>query len=313
MQPSSTRLANFDDFAAAAAARFEDLPPQLQRIARYALDAPEDFALGTVAQLAQTIGVQPSALVRFANAFGYTGFAPLRALFRARLVARNLSYRERIERLARDPQQPLDTPVHVLRSQVHDGVTALRQLEDEVGGIQLEQAARLIAAARQVHLLAARRSFPVASYLAYALNQLERRVALLDGVGGMNREFGARIGAGELLVAVSFRSYTQEVVDIAAAAHARGVPVIAITDSPLSPLAAHARIGFLLGDDRARPFRSLVAPIALAQTLVLLVGRELASGSAGQDAGANGSRDGGRPAARASKSTRRSRPARGAS
>jgi len=289
--PVAARLANFDDFAAAAAARFDGLPPQLQRIARYALDAPEDFALGTVAQLAQAIGVQPSALVRFANAFGCGGFAPLRALFRARLVARNLSYRERIERLARDPQQPLDTPVHVLRSQVHDGVTALRQLEDEVTAAQLEQAARLIAAARQVHLLAARRSFPVASYLAYALNQLERRVALLDGVGGMNREFGVRIGTDELLVAVSFRSYTQEVVDIAAAAHARSVPVIAITDSPLSPLAAHAQVAFLLGDDRARPFRSLVAPVALAQTLVLLVGRQLTT-----DARGNGGAGAAKPA-----------------
>ena len=107
----------------------------------------------------------------------------------------------------------------------------------------------------------------------------------------MNREFGGRIGTDEVLVAVSFRSYTQEVVDIAAAAHARSVPVIAITDSPLSPLAAHAQVAFLLGDDRARPFRSLVAPVALAQTLVLLVGRQLTT-----DARGNGGAGAAKPA-----------------
>ena len=61
--------------------RFPRLPGQLQRIARFALDAPEDFALGTAAQLAEQIGVQPSALVRFAAAVDCDGFAELRQLF----------------------------------------------------------------------------------------------------------------------------------------------------------------------------------------------------------------------------------------
>ncbi len=79
--------------------RFPQLPGQLQRIARFALDAPEDFALGTAAQLAEQIGVQPSALVRFAAAVDCDGFAELRQLFRTQLRTRTLTYRERIERL----------------------------------------------------------------------------------------------------------------------------------------------------------------------------------------------------------------------
>jgi DNA-binding MurR/RpiR family transcriptional regulator len=50
------------------------------------------------------------------------------------------------------------------------------------------------------------------------------------------------------------------------------VPVIAITDSSLSPLKAAARVCFELGDDSTRPFRSLVAPLCLAQTLVVSTG-----------------------------------------
>ena len=66
--------ADFESVSRRITERFNDLPRQLQRIARFALDAPEDFALGTAAQLAEMIGVQPSALVRFANAVGFDGF-----------------------------------------------------------------------------------------------------------------------------------------------------------------------------------------------------------------------------------------------
>ncbi len=194
--------------------RFPRLPGQLQRIARFALDAPEDFALGTAAQLAEQIGVQPSALVRFAAAVDCDGFAELRQLFRTQLRARTLTYRERIERLqSRAPKAT--SPGAVFRAQAGQAIAELQRFQHAIDDRLLTQAVELIATASQINLLAARRSFPVAAYLAYALNQLEVRTQLLDNVGGMNREFAARIGADEVVIAISFRNYTGEVVDIA--------------------------------------------------------------------------------------------------
>jgi DNA-binding MurR/RpiR family transcriptional regulator len=108
------------------------------------------------------------------------------------------------------------------------------------------------------------------------LSQLDRRVQLLDGIGGMNRELAARIPRDDVLVAVSFRNYTGEVIEIADSCHARGVRVIGITDSTLSPLARASTLAFTLGDDGGVAFRSLVEPIVLAQALVVAVGHRLA-------------------------------------
>jgi DNA-binding MurR/RpiR family transcriptional regulator len=119
----------------------------------------------------------------------------------------------------------------------------------------------------------------VAAYLAYALNQLEVRTHLLDGVGGMNREFAARIRSDEVLIAISFRNYTGEVVEIADNCTRRGTPVIAITDSKLSPLIRASMLSFAIGDDGGAAFRSLVEPIVLAQSLVVAVGHRLAERS----------------------------------
>src|SRR5688572_6524430 len=71
---------------------YPGLSPQLQAIANYALENPQDMALDTVARLAKGAGVQPSALVRFAQARGYGGFSDLPRIFRTRVVRRASGY-----------------------------------------------------------------------------------------------------------------------------------------------------------------------------------------------------------------------------
>ncbi|TGR72865.1 MurR/RpiR family transcriptional regulator, partial [Mesorhizobium sp. M2D.F.Ca.ET.223.01.1.1] len=46
---------------------------------------PSEVALGTIAQVADQAGVQPSTLVRFAQIFGYSGFSDFQALFKDRM------------------------------------------------------------------------------------------------------------------------------------------------------------------------------------------------------------------------------------
>ena len=217
-------------------------------------------------------------MVRFANALDFGGFSEMQQIFRGRLVERSVSYRERIEqlRLSKRNGDRASGPTGVLHQSVSDAITELGHLEETVTAAQFHAAIRLLAGAPQIHVLAQRRAFPVACYLAYALSQLELRTHLLDGVGGMLGESVRGIAPREVLIAVSFRNYSPGVIEAAAECHRRGVPVIAITDSPLSPLKANARVSFELGDDSSRPFRSLVAPLCLAQALVVSTGHHLA-------------------------------------
>ena len=270
---------NYDELKQAISARYPSMSKQLQGIARFALERPNDLALGTVAAIADAAGVQPSSMVRFANALDFGGFSEMQQIFRGRLVERSASYRERIEQMRRSKRNAGPTgPTGVLHQSVSDAITELGHLEESVTAPQFNAAIRLLAGASQIHVLAQRRAFPVACYLAYALGQLELRTHLLDGVGGMLSEFVRSITPDEVLIAVSFRNYSAGVIESAADCHGRDVPVIAITDSPLSPLKPNARISFELGDDSSRPFRSLVAPLCLAQALVVSTGHLLAGG-----------------------------------
>jgi len=269
----SDRATTYEELKDAISGAYPTLSPQLQRLARYALDRPHDLALGTVAAVAEANAVQPSSTIRFANALGFDGFSQMQQVFRSHLVERGAPYRERIKRMQRGAQAESG----VLHQFVGEAVDELRQLEEHVDPKALAAAVKLLAAAPQIHVLAQRRAFPVAAYLAYALNQLELRAHLLDGLGGMLDGFARNIGKGEVLVVASFRNYSPAVVEAALAAQARGVSVVAITDSALSPLKPAADVCFELGDDSSRPFRSLVAPLCLAQALVVSTGQRLAA------------------------------------
>jgi DNA-binding MurR/RpiR family transcriptional regulator len=259
---------DFEQLQGAIAAAYPRLSPQLQHLGRFALERPDEMALGTVAAVAEAAGVQPSALVRFAQALGFAGFGELQQPLRARLLQRSASYRERI---GRDGQGEAG----VLERFVADASTELGHLNDNVPRATLAAAAALIAGAAQIHVLAQRRAFPVAAYLAYALGQLELPAQLLDGMGGMLGDRLRRIGADDVLLVASFRPYSPEVVAAAVDAQQRGGPVIAITDTALSPLKPPARVCFELGDQANPSFQSLVAPMCLAQVLVVCTGQKL--------------------------------------
>ena len=271
---------SYEELKGSLSRLYPGMSPQLQRIATFVLEHPQDIALDTVAMLARGAGVQPSAMVRFAQALGYDGFSGLQRVFRGRLVERSnhspglRNYRERIEAFRAD--QPRSGPAGVLAQFVADGIASLEQLHEHVSPADMAAAVRDISAARTIYVLGHRRSFPVAYYLAYALTQLELRTQLLDSVGGMLRDPAQLISAKDALIVVSFKNYTPEVIDVAQGCHARKVPVIAITDNALSPLARHAKVCFQIEEKTSKPFRMLVAPMCLAQALVVAVGEHIA-------------------------------------
>lgn len=269
MNPATT----FQEFADTVSAAYPRLSPQQRVIAQYVLEHPDDFALGTAATVAEAAGVQPSALVRFANVMDFSGFSEMQQLFRSRLLERAGSYRERIGAMRNGSDA--DGAEGVLQRFADDGVADLRQLARSVPAAQLEQAARLLSRARRVHVLAQRRAFPVASYLAYALGQLDLKVQLLDGVGGMLVDSLRQLERGEVLLAASFKNYSPQVIEAAQQAHAKGLQVVAITDHALSPLKPSASVCFELGQGPSAAFRSLVAPMCLAQALVVATGQQL--------------------------------------
>ena len=274
-----TDAVTYDDLHRRIVARHGDLSRQLQRIAAFALENPNDMALETVAAIAGRVEVQPSSLIRFAKAFGFSGFTEMQRVFRRRLVDGASDYRERIRSI--DDAAMADgngAAPPLLRAYAEGSIAALHHLVDRTDRDDFERAVKIMAAADTVHLAAQRRSFPVAAYLAYAMSQIGKPNVLLDGAGGMFFQQARNVRPGDALVAVSSRTYSSEVVELVKGARAREILVLAITDSPLSPLVPHADVCLEVEEIQVHSFRSLSAAMTLALALVVALGRAIERG-----------------------------------
>jgi DNA-binding MurR/RpiR family transcriptional regulator len=114
-----------------------------------------------------------------------------------------------------------------------------------------------------------RRSFPVAAYLTYSFLRAGKRTVMVDNAGGLARHQMQTIGAGDLLIAISYQPYASETVEAVDTAVDAKAKVLAITDSLISPLAKGAAQVLQVRESEVRAFRSLSASICLAQTLVI--------------------------------------------
>lgn len=272
LQPPPQGHDTFEALRSRIRARFESLSPHLQRIARAALEQPSDFALRTTVSIAGDLGVQPSALIRFSKEFGYGGFSEMQRVFRHRLIEGVADMRERVyETQASRP--PADLAA-IMDGAVEALAASLDELRSTVSMEDLAQGVAMIAGAGHVHIAGLRRSHAIATYLAYGLTRSERQCSLLDFGGGMAAQQVVSMKPDDLLVAISFPPYSEAVVDVVVDCHLSGKQVLALTDTPDSPLARHARLAFYVDNAATGRFRPISGAIALVQTLVSGLARD---------------------------------------
>jgi DNA-binding MurR/RpiR family transcriptional regulator len=263
-----TAPGNYDHLREVLVSRRDRLPKRLKQIAAFALERPEEMAFGTVAEIAEHAEVQPSTLVRFAQSFGYDGFSHLQQVFRARLRERFPDYGERLRAL-RDAKPEGGRAASILDGFVEAAGISLERLRDTVARRDLDRAIDTLAKAQTVYLLGARRVFPIAAYLAYAFGQLGVRAILVDHVGQLGPEQLATATPGDAVLAISFTPYAAATAELAAIAARRTIPVVAITDSPFSPLVDGAEVFLEVSEADYAAFRSLSATLALAMALAV--------------------------------------------
>lgn len=249
------------------------LSKRLTQIASFALAQPDEIALGTVASIAEKAGVQPSTLVRFSQTLGFAGFSDLQALFRERLRNHVSNYDERLLSLrARGGEAPASA---VLFDGFCEAATrSVAAVHDRIDLADVDRAARILASAETLYLIGQRRSFPVTAYMSYALGKLGIRNVLIGSAAGTDAETVSFAGPRDAALAISFAPYASTTLALAAQAAAQGTPLVALTDSPFSPLVAEGRLWFELVEADFQGFRSLAASMAFAMTLAVAVADE---------------------------------------
>ncbi|RZW00874.1 MAG: MurR/RpiR family transcriptional regulator [Rhodobacteraceae bacterium] len=249
-----------------------------QRISEYLTQYPNETAVNSVTSIAANCGIHASSFVRFAQSLGYSGFKDLQVPFQRRLSTAAPGFEARKKALEEELQLHEDrSELGFLRDLVVRDIASLQDLLENTSSEDLRRATEMIESAGTIFLVGQLRSEPVVNLLRYILTMLGKRCVLLDASGGLATHMARTIDRRDVLIAISFRFYATEVVNIVEECAAAEIPIIAISDSTLSPLMKSASILFAVPEHDYAFSRSLAAPMCLAQALMVSVASRLQS------------------------------------
>lgn len=261
---------NFEELRVLVAASQSGLPKRLAQAAQYALAHPNEIALGTAASIAAAAHVQPSTLVRLARHLGYDGFSDFQTVFRERLKNRASTYEERLRKIemgaAGDSYEGA-----LLNGFLTAARRSIDSLSESINPAEFARCVGILAEADTIYLVAKRRAYPLAAHMAYAFGKLRIKSVMIDTANGIDPEIVDMATPRDAAVACSFAPYAPASVEQARALAELGVPLVAITDSALSPLAACATHWLEVSENDFADFRSLSASMALVMALPVAV------------------------------------------
>lgn len=261
-----TKPQTYEELRAVLSSGTVHFPKRLRQVAIFLWQHPSDVALGTIAQVAEQAGVQPSTLVRFAQIFGYAGFSDFQGLFKDHVKG------SWPEGRARDGQEQAATEpnanLHFLNGLVDASQASLGRIDKGFDIASFERMVDLLADAELIYVIGSKRAFPVTTYLSLTLSQQGVRNVLVDNVGSTALDQVGCIGTRDAVLAVSFSPYNSITPDLVAVAHERKARIVTITDSTFSPLVKLSDTWLEVVEQDFAGFRSLAASLAVGMALV---------------------------------------------
>ncbi|WP_292669294.1 MurR/RpiR family transcriptional regulator [Mesorhizobium sp.] len=240
------------------------MPPLLQVAARFVQEHPTEVALMSMRKQARRIGVSHTTMVRLATWLGLDSYEDLRAIY-----ARALSAPDHVwssEASSAGPKVAGKGTAAVGRIAKTLAIQAA-SLGDASNAKQLLAVAGVLANSRHLFCLGLRSAHTVARHFAYLRSQLGKHVTVLDattetGIGALDRA-----GSGDVMLAISFEPCTRATIELVQQVSRRGVTIVAITGSKVSPLARLAHESIILPS----VFQSIVPALSATEILAALM------------------------------------------
>lgn len=243
-----------------------------RRVAEQLLADPSSVAFGTVASLAAAAETSGPTVVRLATKLGFDGFSALQDAVQLELSARLQPAVERIR--APHDAGALERALQLEVDNVRDTLAA-------VDPKSFDSAVRAVSDRRRsVFVISGESTVGIAAHFADGLALLRERVHVVSGSAVAVARALTFLQERDVLVAVEVRRYESWVVEAVDGARERGAAVIALTDSPLSPLARDAFAAFVVTADGPGPFDSHTGTLALLNALTAGAADRLRASSA---------------------------------
>ena len=235
-----------------------------QQVAKYVLAHPLQVATMPIDELAATVGVSLATANRFARALEFDGYPQ----FRAALVLGFEATLAPVEKLRSKLEHPA-TVNDVFDSALSEIARNLEATRQSLDAQSCEQAVDAILKARRIFIIGYGSSSWLGGLLQRQLDLYCDNVQLLTSIEGSSNgaRMLSRLRPQDLVIAIAFPRYFSDTVLLASRSHEAGVPVLALTDTPASPLAPMATVALYAQTDSPYFSNSEASVLALIEAL----------------------------------------------
>lgn len=241
----------------------DTLSPKQHKLARHLFENCVQSSFLNITGLAAAAGVSESTVVRLAYSLGYDGFPELQRSLRQ--IAQG-----QISSLDKYPLDGEETSLPLYRKVFDLEAALLKETAETLTEEAFDRAIGMLRSAKHVFVVGSGPNRSVAEYFSFYLGALRPEVTLVSAVDLDLAHILKGQGPKSLAVVFSFPRYPAATQRITEKIRSRGIPVIGITDSALSPLAP---LSDLLLESKMK-FISFIDPSGATMALMhsLLVG-----------------------------------------
>jgi DNA-binding MurR/RpiR family transcriptional regulator len=244
----------------------DTLSPKHKNLARFILDNHYFTSFSSASQVGEKNDTTAATVVRFAQALGYQGYPELQEALRSELPP-YMTAAARMQKRMSLQVTPSSTHQNVFYTDIQNIERTASSLSEQ----KLQAALEGIVKAARIFVIGAGISSVPAAFLVHSLKVMGFDVVAIGGEGLQTAVEIAQLRSNDLLIAVDLWRYARLTVITVSLAKEMGAPVIAITDSIVSPLAKKADISFEIATEGVAHSLSITALMSLLNVLVAML------------------------------------------
>jgi len=263
VSPARRKTPSALEFEALVSQRYATLSPAHRKVADYLLSDGRRAALVPASDVAKDLALSEATVVRFAQALGLGGYPQLRDRLRERFLVTATS----LDRLAASAEERGGGRNGVLERVLAEDADAVLGTLAQIPRDTFAAVVEAIVSARRTYVVGFRGSAGLALVLGMGLRIFlpETRVIAVN-VGDTAEEL-LSLRRGDLLIVISVLGYSGQTLEILRYAHDAKARTVAITDSPISPVARLADLVLLTRGTSPRTMASYAAIASVASAL----------------------------------------------
>lgn len=210
---------------------FPQLTKGLKKVADYLLTDPMIFAIHSAKKVGEIIGVSETMVIRFSHAIEYEGFRRLQSDVRHHVL--------NLEETAIQNANDMNSSNSYMKS-INSDIHAIQKNMDIIEFSKLEDIVETIIKSKRVVVAGYYHSFTFAHWLSFNLNYITENATLYRPE--TDSTLLKILPKDSCLIVFSFYRYALDTIRLAQEAKEKGITIITITDSRVSPVAEFADI-----------------------------------------------------------------------